>query len=309
MLINFITLHVPKNKLQMSLTRFTLIFLLVNILLNNAANAAFFQAGQPGDINKKDTEGRKQGRWIYFGKDRPQEGYPADGKIEEGDYKDDRKEGKWIKYHNDGETPKLVGEYVNNRPQGPYVKYFANGKVKEQGTFVRNLYQDSLKRFHENGKVEYQAKYNESGKEQGSVKYFYPNGQVEFEYTANDGKPSGKAVRYYENGDVKEIIFYNAEGSVEKSEQKEMVNPAVKVVDPGISKETAPKVSAPKTKGAKFQPNGYNKIYNNNDEIWQDGNFKNGLLWDGKVYEYDRDGILLKVKVYKNGLYHSDGQL
>ncbi len=29
----------------------------------------------------------------------------------------------------------------------------------------------------------------------------------------------------------------------------------------------------------------------------------------GKVYVYDRDGILLKVKVYKNGVYHSDGQL
>ncbi|MCE2712249.1 MAG: hypothetical protein LW688_06885 [Cryomorphaceae bacterium] len=281
------------------------------VALNTGFSSPLYpaKAGQPGDINKKDTEGRKQGRWIYFGKDRPQEGYPAEGKIEEGDYKDDRKEGKWTKYHNDGETPKLIGEYVNNRPQGTYVKYYANGKVKEQGTFIRNLYQDSLKRFHENGKVEYVAKYNEEGKEQGAVKYFYPNGQVEFEYVANDGKPSGKAVRYYENGDVKEIIFYNAEGTVEKSEQKEMVNPAIKVVDPGVSKETAPKVNSPKTKGAKFQPNGYNKVYNSNDEIWQDGNFKDGLLWDGKVYEYDRDGILLKVKVYKNGLYHSDGQL
>lgn len=139
----------------MSLTRSALIFLSFFFLHVSVVDAALFQAGQPGDINKKDTEGRKQGRWIYFGKDRPQEGYPAEGKIEEGDYKDDRKEGKWIKYHNDGETPKLVGEYVNNRPQGPYVKYFANGKVKEKGTFVRNLYQDSLKRYHENGKVEY----------------------------------------------------------------------------------------------------------------------------------------------------------
>jgi antitoxin component YwqK of YwqJK toxin-antitoxin module len=94
-----------------------------------------------------------------------------------------------------------------------------------------------------------------------------------------------------------------------KSEQRDMVSPAVKVTDPGISKETAPKVNSPKTKGAKFQANGYNKVYNNNDEIWQDGIFKNGVLWDGKVYEYDRDGILLKVKVFKNGVYHSDGQL
>jgi antitoxin component YwqK of YwqJK toxin-antitoxin module len=265
---------------------------------------------QDEKINKKDAEGKKQGRWIYFGKDRPQDGYPADGKIEEGDYKDDRKEGIWIKYHNDGATPKLKGEYVNNRPQGPYVKFYPNGKVKEEGNFVRNLYQDSLKRFHENGKLEYEAKYNETGKEQGTVKFFYPNGQLEFEYIAQDGKPTGKAMRYYENGDIKEVIYYGADGSVEKSEQREMVSPAIKVTDPGASKDPAPKLGVnPKTKGSKFNPNAYNKVYNANDEIWQDGNFKNGLLWDGKVYEYDRDGILLKVKIFKNGVYHSDGQL
>jgi antitoxin component YwqK of YwqJK toxin-antitoxin module len=50
-------------------------------------------------------------------------------------------------------------------------------------------------------------------------------------------------------------------------------------------------------------------LYNKDGEIWQDGTFKNGVLFDGKVYVYDSDGILLKVKVYKNGVYHSDGQL
>ena len=89
-----------------------------------------------------------------------------------------------------------------------------------------------------------------------------------------------------------------------------MVNPDVKVVDPGASKEKAPAISGtPRTKGVKFLPNGYNKVYNDDDEIWQDGIFKDGKLHDGKVYVYDRDGILLKVKVYKAGLYHSDGQL
>ena len=51
------------------------------------------------------------------------------------------------------------------------------------------------------------------------------------------------------------------------------------------------------------------KVYNKNAEISQDGVFKKGRLWDGKVYEYDSDGILLKVKIFKNGSYHSDGQL
>lgn len=262
-----------------------------------------------GEINIIDEDGRKQGKWIYFGKDRPEAGYPADGKIEEGPYIDDRKEGTWVKYYNDGETPKLKGEYKNNRPSGAYTKFYADGTVRETGTFDRNKYTGKLTRYFENGQVEYEAIYNEEGKEEGTVKYFYSNGQEEFVYESRDGIPTGKATRYFENGDKKEEIIFGADGSPEKSEQYEMVNPEINVVDPGQSREQAPVIRQPKTKGAAFKPNGYNKVFNENDEIWQDGEFRNGRLWDGKVYEYDADGILLKVKVFKNGVYHSDGQL
>lgn len=264
---------------------------------------------QDGKSNKTDPDGKKQGKWVYYGKDRPAEGYPVEGKIEEGPYKDDRKEGTWIKYYNDGVTPKLKGEYKNNRPEGPYVKINPKGIIIEKGVFVRGKYIDSLIRYDQEGNLDYQGYYNENGMESGKIKYYYPNGQLAFEYNADNGKTKGKAVRYYENGDIKEILFYNSEGALEKSEQKEMVNPAVKIKDPGLSKEKAPSIGAPKTKGAKFMPNGYNKVYNSNDEIWQDGEFKNAQLYNGKVYEYDRDGILLKVKVFKEGVYHSDGQL
>lgn len=264
---------------------------------------------QGGETNKVDSQGRKQGKWIYLGKDRPESGFPVNGKIEEGPYLDDRKEGVWIKYHNDGVTPKLKGEYHNNRPSGKYTKLYPDGTIREIGSFERNKYSDSLKRFHENGVLEYEADFNDSGKEQGVVKYYYPNGQEEFVFESQNGIPTGKATRYYENGDIKEIIYYSADGSIERSEQREMKNPIVNVVDPGVSKEAAPRVTNPRTKGTRFQTNGYNKVYNDNDEIWQDGDFRNGRLWDGKVYEYDSDGILLKVKVFKKGVYHSDGQL
>jgi antitoxin component YwqK of YwqJK toxin-antitoxin module len=288
-----------------------LCLLSITILANRALSldGEIAQQDESKKINQKDKNGLKQGYWIYYGKDRPEAGIPPSGKVEEGPYEDDRKEGLWIKYHNDGETPRIKGTYINNRPQGFYQKMHPNGKLKEEGTFIRNTYRDSLKRFHENGVIEFSANYNENGREQGKVKYYYPNGQVEFEYTAVDGKPNGKATRYYENGDVKELIEYDAEGRVISSIQKEMVQPTVSVKDPGASKEKAPFVSRPRTKGAKFVPNGYNKCYNDNDEIWQDGEFRNGQLWDGKVYEYDADGILLKVKVFKQGVYHSDGQL
>lgn len=284
-------------------------FFILFLFLAVSVNLAYAEPTQDEKLNKKDAQGKKQGKWIYFGKDRPEEGFPTNGKIEEGKYEDDRKEGLWIKYYNDGVTPKLKGEYVNNRPQGAYVKIYPNGKIREVGTFERNQYQDSLVRFYQNGVREYEAKFNNDGKEQGSIKYYYENGQLEFEYIAQNGKPNGKAVRYYENGDVKEVMYYSPDGSLEKSEKKEMVNPSVKVVELNVSKEIAPKIANPLTKGIKFQPNGYNKVFNENDEIWQDGTFKNGMLWEGKVYQYDKDGILLKVKVFKDGVYHSDGQL
>lgn len=264
---------------------------------------------QGGDTNRTDENGKKQGKWIYRGKDFPAKGFPAEGKIEEGDYKDDRKEGTWIKYWNDGVTPKLKGEYHNNRPSGSYEKAYPDGTLKEKGTFNRNKYSGDLERFHENGETKYKANYNEDGQEQGTVKYFYPNGQEEFVYESVNGKPTGKATRYWPNGDIKEEITFGTDGKKISSVEKPMVNPEVQVTDPGASKEPAPPIGQPRTKGAPFKPNGYNKVYNVNDEIWQDGDFRSGSLWNGKVYVYDADGILLKVRVFKNGYYHSDGQL
>lgn len=264
---------------------------------------------QGGELNKTDTNGRKQGKWVYFGKDRPQSGYPAEGKIEEGEYKDDRKEGTWIKYHADGVTPSLKGEYHNNRPDGTYEKIYPDGTVRERGTFSHGKYAGSLERYYPNGVLKFKGGYNKDGLEEGTIIYYHPNGQEEFVYEAVGGTPTGIAKRFYENGDVKEIITFGADGKPLKKEFKEPVNPIKPVANPEQSKEKAPSVGQPRTKGVPFKANGYNKVFNENDEIWQDGDFRNGALFNGKVYEYDSDGILLKVRVFKNGYYNSDGQL
>ena len=278
-------------------------------MLSFSSTATAFVWLQDGTINQYSTDGKKQGKWVFYGADRPELGYPAEGKIEEGNYKDDRREGVWTKYYPDGKTPKQRGEYQNNRPNGSYVKFHPNGKIKETGTFEANEYKDSLKRFHENGKLMYEANYNGNGKEEGKVNYYYANGQVEFEYTAVNGINTGKALRYYENGDVKEIIEFSPTGAVLTRTEKPMVNQKAQVHTTPSTQESAPKVSNPIVKNRRFQPNGYNKVYNTQDEIWQDGDFKDGRLYNGKVYVYDSDGILLKVKVFKQGVYHSDGQL
>jgi antitoxin component YwqK of YwqJK toxin-antitoxin module len=264
---------------------------------------------QGGDLNKIGPDGKKQGNWVYLGKDRPEAGYPAEGKIEEGPYKDDRKEGTWIRYYNDGVTPKLKGEYHNNRPSGAYEKTYADGTIREIGTFSHNKYDGNLKRYYENGVLEQELSYNTDGQEEGVQKYYHPNGQEEFVYNSIGGSPTGTATRYWPNGDIKEVITYGEDGKVVDKVQTEMVSPDIIIVDPGFTREPAPSVGAARTKGEAFKQNGYNKVYNENDEIWQDGEFRSGSLWNGKVYDYDSDGILLKVRVFKNGYYHSDGQL
>lgn len=256
--------------------------------------------------NQVDENGRKQGFWIYLGKDQPEKGYPDDGKIAEGPFLNDRRNGHWIMYYEDGLTPKTEGNFVNNRPNGSYMKYHPNGVIKEVGTYSKRSYIDSLKRFNEKGILIYEGKYDEYGKEFGTVKYFYDNGTPEFIYEAKNGVPQGKATRYWPNGDVKEELVFSEEGSlVSTSGEIEPVNPIVE--EKVIVKDAK---LAPRPSGvSEFNSNGYNKLFNSNQELWMEGEFKDGLLFDGRLYIYDEHGLLLKIEVYKEGIYHSDGQL
>lgn len=262
-----------------------------------------------GYPNKEDEKGR-QGMWTIWGRMSPDKGYPEDGKIEEGNYVDDRKNGEWVKYHLDGKTPRLKGNYIDNRPNGAYTKFYPNGEKMEEGKFTSGKQVEVFRRYYDTGVLSQEKHFNNEGREDGSVRYFHPNGQLEFEYVKKDGVTVGEAKRYYPNGDVKEIIMYNNDGTVGSRIEKDMVNPA-KDVEPEVK---APPANAPDgtkgtTNGKKFKSNGYNKVYNSDQELWMDGEFKNNKLWDGKLYKYDSDGILLKIEVWKNGAYHSDGQL
>jgi hypothetical protein len=93
---------------------------------------------------------------------------------------------------------------------------------------------------------------------------------------------------------------------INKSEQNKAPNQFTKLTNHLL----APQVVKPKVAlGLKFLPNGRNKLYTQTGDIWMDGEFKKGQLMDGKVFLYDSDGVLLKVRIYKNGAYERDGLL
>ena len=255
-------------------------------------------------INQRDSQGRKQGKWVVFGKDKPHKGYPDNGKIEEGVYLDNRKHGTWTKYYKDGKTPRIVGEFQHGRPKGEYKKMYETGKVEEEGVFENGKQTGTYKKFFDSGKIAQERNYNSEGIEDGVQKFYYPNGQVEFEFTKKEGINSGTSYRYTEDGQVEEVITYAENGKVSSREKKEVTDTQIAEAGKG-----GPDGAGGNMRGMVFERDGYNKVYNENEELWLDGKFKNGKLWDGKLYKYDADGILLKIEVWKDGKYNSDGQL
>jgi antitoxin component YwqK of YwqJK toxin-antitoxin module len=259
--------------------------------------------------NKRNTNGDRHGKWVFTGKDYPHKNLPKTQKVEEGYYVNGRKEGTWTKFFPNGHI-QLKGTYINNRPQGAYTRYYTNGQIAEQGNFESNGYKGLLLRYHQNGQLAYRANFNNQGQESGKVSYYHPNGKVALTYTVKNGQVQGQVLRYNTNGQLQSSFFVGSGGEVGALQKvsPQQISPAVKP-NQIQSNVYPPRLSNPKTKGLRFVPNGYNKVYNDNDEIWMDGEFKNGQLYDGKVYDYDQDGILQKVRIYKLGKYHSDGQL
>lgn len=269
----------------------------------------FYFIGFSFGQNKRDADGKRHGKWVYTGKMKPEYGYGKNTTVEEGYYVHGRKEGVWIKYYSDGKTPKIKGNFSNNRPQGDYNRYFKQGNLKERGSFAKDQYKGELIRYHDNGKIAYRGNYNNEGIESGLVQYFHENGVLALEYTVKNGKLSGELKRYNEDGSIREKLTFDDNGKVKSHIDIVKSAPETKPETEEKTEVKPPKLTNPNTRGIKFEPNGYNKVYNENQEIWMDGQFKNGQLWDGKVFDYNSDGILMKVRVFKDGKYHSDGQL
>lgn len=263
-----------------------------------------FFVSQINAQNLKNKEGRRTGKWIFY-----KSGSSKNLKVEEGIFVDGRKEGQWINYFEDGKAPKLKGSYSNNRPDGDFIRFYENGAVKEKGSFSKENYKGQYLRYHSNGKIAYVGNYNNSGEETGLIQFHYENGNLELEYTVKNKMLTGILNRYFENGNLQSSITFSTNGKISSTKTFDQKKTVVKTLNPVDKSDAVPNLKNPKTKGIKFVAFGYNKVYNENDEIWMDGIFKNGQLWDGKVYTYDRDGILQRVLVYKEGKYHSEGQL
>ena len=281
--------------------RYTLGVLAVILSLNSQAYV--------GDINQVDANGQRQGYWVITGYMAGDKAYRNEAVVEEGIFKDSKKEGIWKKYWPNGKMRSEIN-YAQGRPSGSYKLFYDNGVKEEEGNWVNNRNTGNFKRFHPNGNPQQDFQFSDNGKRNGWQKYYHENGKIAMEVNIVNGVESGLCKIYNTDGSLAEEKVYE-KGAIKPESVKKYkaVVPAPAKADPydeTLGKESV--ATKDKTnKAVLFSPDGYNVLYNAAGQVTQTGDFKKGKLFNGKVYRYNGDGLLIKVEIYKKGKYVGNG--
>ncbi len=71
-------------------------------------------------------DGKKEGPWV---------GYHDNGQLWwKGDYKDGKKDGPWVYYHENGQL-ESKGDWKDGKIDGPWVGYWDNGQLRWKGEY------------------------------------------------------------------------------------------------------------------------------------------------------------------------------
>lgn len=284
------------------------------LLLIFACQVAQAQSAGSDTLNQVDpTTGLKQGYWIIYNSIKKLPNYPTEAKVEEGRFTDSKKVGIWKMFWPNGNLKSEI-TYTDNRPKGYAKMYYENGNLQEEGLWENNRWVGDYKSYYDNGTTFYDFKYNNTGKREGEQKYFYDNGQVMMKGEMKEGKESGEWEERYENGDLRAKKVFN-EGTldVEKTEVYAPVKPLEPKKEEPLTKEPPKIVDVQKEKVNEAQPvftgEGYAKLFNLNKQISKEGEFHKYRLINGIDYIYNKDGILERKAVYKDGRYVGDAPI
>lgn len=278
-------------------------------------------------LNRFDGSGKRSGYWIVSA-DNKAVSKGSKLKAREGRYSKGRKCGVWIAYFEDGVTPRLIGEYADNRPAGAYFRFDRSGNLQQAGTALQKS-ENSSNPILEASNPVFSCKMLFENRDLVAGQVFFSH--IAFDYptglqfwtersmearvsNAPEGDYSWLSVNYSNilTSYLKVRTPGQKAGTVANSNTSETISRDPRVLDQAMlgNYYYPPAIRTPRVgRGLTFQPNGLNKLYTENDEIWIDGSFVTGKLYSGKVFIYDRDGILLKVRVYKDGVYVADGVL
>jgi len=284
-----------------------LLFVLCSFLLSVApCGASAAQAtteASPDTVNRLDGTGLKQGWWLVRAPKQDKPGYSDGQLIEEGRYTDNKRTGLWKRYWPSGKPMSEI-TYVGGFPRGDYRTFYPDGKPEEQGSWDLDRNTGAFKRWHPNGKLAQDFTFNPYGVRDGVQRYYHENGQLEVEVNISEGKEDGTLKRWYANGDPQQVAVFN-DGVISAANSR-YIKPVHRTEPPkpDISAPAAPERRAEETTNiALFRANGVNTLYDKQLRLSQQGEFKDGRLWNGKYYRYNGSGLLYRIEVYQQGRF------
>jgi len=267
--------------------------------------------------NHVDENNLKQGHRIYTNKIKKLPNYKESQIVEEGDYINNKKTGKWLFYHANDKVKHIL-TYTDNRPDGYAIFYYQNGKKREEGIWKNNKWVGDYKYYYKNGNIRNEWKYNSNGQRTGFQKYYFENGQLMIEGEWVNGKEAGIITEYHQDGSVKsERVFMNgkinlaATNNYKPQEKqgkvtvKKVQTPLVLINDNESKSDTASYFKTDsnpiKKNTSPWNGTGDHQFFNKNGQVVREGYFVKGYLMDGSIYLYNRSGIKAKTTTYMGG--------
>jgi antitoxin component YwqK of YwqJK toxin-antitoxin module len=252
-------------------------------------------------LNRSDNNSQRVGYWVITNAEKQNEDCDESAKLEEGRYVNNMKSGTWKFYNCRTGNIKSEITFKEDKKIGYAKIYGSNGKLREEGFWNTNHWEGKYKFYHENGNLYQDFQFGNDGKRDGPQRYYHSNGKLMVEGNWKDSKEAGIIKSYNEDGQlIEEKNFRDGELDPEsvKTYTPEKPQPAVEKEPektPPPVEEKASKVSAPGQ-----IPDGFHKTYDSNGRLLREGEFKNGMLTQGKIYVYENNK-LVKTNIIVNG--------
>ena len=228
---------------------------------------------------ERNAAGQMHGRGVYW---------YADGKVYEGDWKDDKRHGRGVCRYASGNL--YDGDYKDDKRHGGGMYRYASGAVYEGDWTDDKRHGRGVFRYIDSSV--YEGDYKDDNRH-GQGVYRYANGDV-YEGDFKDGKIHGRGVNRYASGDVYEGDYKDGQ-----------------MHGQGIYRHASDDIYEGDFKDGKIHGRGVNRYANGEvyEEDFKDGNMHGRGVFrhaSGDVYEGDfKDG-----KIHGRGVYrYADGSI
>jgi len=233
------------------------------------------------EINQLDANGLRFGYWVFTSPD-------DSTRLKEGYYVDGKKTGVWRSFFPSGVVSHEI-TWENDTARGLARFYYPDGTLREEGYWTGSFWTGTYRYFHDTGKAAYEFYYNSNGRREGEQRYFHADGALKFRGEWNNGDITGQLEVFNQEGNLVMLRNYGPDGNFEAS-----------VTDQALLEKHAAKI-AEDSEIVPFRGTGFHTVYRMNGQVFQKGEFRNGVLINGEEYLYDEQNQLLEVRIFTNG--------